>query len=64
MSRTDGRCNRDGCHAPGASRYSFGVYAGFLCVAHAREGFRDKCGLGPDGKQGDPAELDEPLDPP
>ena len=61
MTRQDGRCNR--CGAPdAATRHSFSVYAGFLCYRCAVDGYVDSCGLRPEG-QGNPAELDEPLDP-
>ena len=52
------------CKQPGnvCVRYSFGVYAGKMCEPCARKGYRDQCGLGPNG-QGDPNDLDEPLDP-
>lgn len=62
MSRQDGRCNRDGCTGDGAPRYSYGVYAGFLCRNCAIDGFRDACGLLDDGRQGDPNDLDEPIE--
>lgn len=42
-------------------RYSFGVYAGKLCTECCYT-YRDACGL--EGGQGDPADLDEPLDEP
>jgi hypothetical protein len=42
-------------------QYSFGVYAGRLCRECAISGYRDACGL-LDGNQGDPNDLDEPLD--
>lgn len=38
-------------------RYSFGSYAGVLCVECAIQGFRDHCGIG--GRQGSEQELDE-----
>ena len=41
-------------------QFSFGVYAGVMCRACAIAGFRDACGH-LDG-QGDPRDLDEPLD--
>ena len=52
-------------------RYSFGVYAGKMCDECAYVSYRDHCGLvkNPDGsysdrgQQGNPADLDEPLDP-
>ena len=54
------RC--EGCEGgEGATRHSFGVYAGFLCEACAIEEYVDACGL-LDGQQGDPADLDEPYD--
>jgi hypothetical protein len=40
-------------------RYSFGVYAGIFCD-ECCNGYRDRCGMG--GEQGDPRDLDEPLD--
>ena len=40
-------------------RYSFGVYAGRLCVSCCST-YRDNCGIGQD--QGNPADLDEPYD--
>lgn len=43
-------------------QYSFGVYAGVMCQACAKSGFRDACGHGPDG-QGNPADLDEEYEP-
>lgn len=62
MSRADGKCNR--CEADNAeTRYSYGVYAGFLCFSCAISSYRDGCGL-IDGRQGNPADLDEPLDEP
>ena len=39
-------------------RYSFGVYAGVLCVKCCGK-YRDNCGIG--GRQGSPADLDEPY---
>ena len=44
-------------------RYSYGVYAGVMCPDCARSGYRDACGLGPGGRQGNPADLDEDYDP-
>jgi hypothetical protein len=41
-------------------QYSFGVYAGIMCTACAIRGFRDGCGH-LDGRQGNAAELDEPM---
>ncbi len=38
-------------------RYSFGYYAGVMCEACARHGFRDGCGL--DQPMGNPQELDD-----
>jgi len=43
-------------------RWSFGVYAGRLCDGCART-YRDHCGLDGYG-QGDPRDLDEPLEAP
>lgn len=61
MGSRDGKCNR--CQgSDGADRYSYGVYAGYLCRKCAIDGFRDHCGL-VDGKQGDPSDLDEPVEP-
>ena len=40
-------------------RYSFGVYASVLCVACCSS-YRDNCGVGQ--PEGNPADLDEPLD--
>lgn len=42
-------------------QYSFGIYAGVMCTDCARKGFRDQCGHSPEG-QGNPADLDEPLE--
>ena len=42
-------------------QYSFGVYAGVMCGDCARTKFRDGCGL-LDGRQGNAADLDEPLE--
>lgn len=42
------------------ARYSFTVYAGKFCDKCCN-GYRDRCGL--DGSQGDPNDLDEPLEP-
>lgn len=42
-------------------QYSYGVYAGRYCRDCAIHGFRDACGQ-LDGQQGDPNELDEPLE--
>ena len=42
-------------------RYSFTVYAGKMCDDCAYSRYRDHCGL--DGAQGDPNDLDEPLEP-
>ena len=41
-------------------RYSFGVYAGKFCDACCNR-YRDRCGM--DGAQGNPNDLDEPLEP-
>jgi hypothetical protein len=53
------------CDTPAAwaieEQYSYGVYAGVMCRDCAMR-YRDQCGHGPTG-QGDPADLDEPLDP-
>ena len=56
-------CSRCGKYDPDdvEERYSYGVYAGRLCAQCAWEGFRDHCGLGPEG-QGTPGDLDDPLD--
>ena len=43
-------------------RYSFGVYAGVMCVDCAKSSFRDQCGLGGE-EQGDPGDLDEEYEP-
>lgn len=40
-------------------QYSFGVYAGTMCHECAYKGFRDHCGLGPEGRQGTPQEYEE-----
>ena len=40
-------------------RYSFGIYAGRLCLSCCR-GYRDNCGVGQ--PQGDPRDLDEAYD--
>lgn len=40
------------------NRYSFGVYAGRMCVPCCGK-YRDNCGIGQ--RQGDPADLDEPY---
>jgi hypothetical protein len=49
--------NCTSCGAPDAEpRYSFGIYAGRLCVKCCSK-FRDNCGLGQ--PQGDPTTLDE-----
>lgn len=40
-------------------RYSFGVYAGALCIPCCTK-YRDNCGL--DQPQGSPADLDEPYE--
>ena len=53
------------CHQPSQTieeQYSFGVYAGIMCRLCAIRGYRDQCGHGPDG-QGNPNDLDEPIDP-
>jgi len=42
-------------------QYSYGVYAGVMCGDCARRKYADQCGLGPSG-QGNPADLDEPLE--
>ena len=47
-------CNEVGVDVE--ERYSFGIYAGFLCVSCCSK-YVDRCGL--DGEQGSPAELDE-----
>jgi len=41
-------------------RYSYGVYAGRLCD-DCCSGYRDNCGI--DQEQGDPRDLDEPIEP-
>lgn len=43
-----------------AERHSYGVYAGKLCLLCCRK-FRDNCGVGQ--PQGDPHDLDEPVEP-
>ena len=53
-----GRCGKAGYDVE--ERYSFGVYAGKLCPSCCSS-FRDNCGL--DQPQGNPADLDEPMDP-
>jgi hypothetical protein len=42
-------------------QYSYGIYAGVMCRDCAVRSFRDACGHTPAG-QGNPADLDEPLD--
>lgn len=42
-------------------QYSYGVYAGIMCGDCARSKYRDGCGH-LDGRQGNAAELDEPLE--
>ena len=44
-----------------AEQYSYGVYAGVMCTDCARRRYRDACGHRPGG-QGDPNDLDEPID--
>jgi hypothetical protein len=41
--------------------HSYGVYAGKFCEECAYNGYRDHCGL--DGRQGDPQDLDEDIEP-
>lgn len=41
-----------------AIQYSYGVFAGVMCDACARSGYRDQCGLRPEG-QGTKAEYEE-----
>ena len=55
--RTCGRCGMVGDSVE--ERYSYGVYAGRLCPACCSS-YRDNCGL--DQPQGNPADLDEPID--
>jgi len=50
------------CGAPAREQYSYGVYAGRYCDECASRRFRDNCGHRPEG-QGNPQDLDEPLDP-
>jgi hypothetical protein len=42
-------------------RYSYSVYAGKMCDECAYSRYRDHCGL--EGEQGNPADLDEDLEP-
>lgn len=55
-------CSKCGKHDPEnvQERFSFGVYAGRLCSDCCID-YRDHCGI--DQPQGDPSNLDEPLDP-
>lgn len=41
-------------------QFSYGVYAGVMCTDCAISGFNDGCGH-IDGRQGNPADLDEPY---
>ena len=51
-------CSRCGSTEDVEVRYSFGVYAGRLCLPCCA-GYRDNCGEGQ--PQGDPQDLDEPY---
>ena len=42
-------------------QYSFGAYAGIMCTACAIRSYTDGCGH-LDGRQGNAADLDEPMD--
>lgn len=55
------KCAQQDCEKQGYERYSYQVYAGYWCDEHAYSNFRDQCGLS--HGQGNPQELDEPLEP-
>jgi len=55
------RCHKQVPQGQVSERYSFTVYAGKMCDECAYNSYRDHCGL--DGGQGNPADLDEELEP-
>lgn len=54
------RCEQQVPQSEVGERYSFTVYAGRFCDDCCFD-YRDRCGL--DGPQGNPQDLDEPLEP-
>jgi hypothetical protein len=54
----ESHCTRCGREARTEERYSYGVYAGRLCLECCRS-YRDNCGVGQ--PQGSPNDLDEPY---